>query len=180
MRHEPIDHEVSDLMKKATAETKEGNYVLAIELVKKSLNKIKKSNLLYSHSSYTKIIPYYQKAGLYSEVEKFCLDELVPSIRVAFQNGMSQRCQEIQEVHFYQYISKIYDKLRLAAKRESKPDDENRFIREYAFYESKWKELQPVAQKTELAKEYKEMKKVFGADTSLWPDVIKNRFESLL
>ena len=96
MQHEPIDHEISDLMKKATASVREENHDLAVNFVNEALNKIKLSKLLYSHADYTKIIPYYQKAGRYSEVERLCLDKLVPSIRGALQKAMSQRCQEIQ------------------------------------------------------------------------------------
>ncbi|MCC4860690.1 hypothetical protein [Vibrio splendidus] len=96
MGHEFIDREISDLIKKASAEDKKNNFILAIELTKKALSKIEQSNLLYSNASYTKVIPYYQKAGLYSEVEKYCLDELVPSIREALKKGMSQRCTETQ------------------------------------------------------------------------------------
>lgn len=179
MEHEFIDHEISGLMKKASVEAKNKNFTLAIEIVKQALNKIKQSNLLYSHANYTKIIPYFQKAGLYSEVEKFCLEELIPSIRDAFKKGMAQRCCEIQEVHFYQYIARVYDKLRLVAKREKLGEDESRFFEEQNFYEKKWQALQPRAEKLELEKEYKEMIGVFGAETSSWPDAIKKRFESL-
>lgn len=180
MEHEFIDREISDLMKKSSAEAKKKNFILAIEFSKKALRKIEQSNLLYSHASYTKVIPYYQKAGLYSEVEKYCLDELVPSIREALKKGMSQRCTEVQEVHFYQYIARIYDKLRLTAKREKNREDESRFIREHNAYENKWLELQSRAERLELEKEYKEMLEVFGTDTSSWSDFIKKRFESLL
>lgn len=179
MEHEFIDHEISDLMKNASAEAKNKNFILAIEITKKALSKIKQSNLLYSHASYTKVIPYYQKAGLYSEVEKYCLDELIPSIREAFKKGMSHRCTEIQEVHFYQSIARIYDKLRLTAKREKSCEDEIRFIKEYNFYENKWRDLQPRAERLELEKEHKEMLEIFGTDTSSWPDIIKKRFISL-
>ena len=180
MQHEKIDQEISELMKEATAAAKSKNYTRAVKLVEAALSKIQKSNLLYSHASYTKIIPYYQKAGLYSEVESYCLNYLVPSIRAAFKKGMSQRCKEIQAVHFYQNIAKIYDKLRLAAKREKEIDDEARFLKEYEFYENKWKELKPVAEKLELEKEYKEILDVFGSKISEWPLSIRSRFESLI
>jgi len=144
------------------------------------LGKIKQSNLLYGYASYTKIIPYYQKAGLYNDVEKYCLDELMPSIREAFKKVMVQRCTEIQEVYFYQYIARIYDKLRLTAKREKHHKDEGRFLRECSFYENKWQELKPRAEMLELEKEYKEMIEVFGTDTSSWPDTIKSRLESFI
>lgn len=180
MQHEKIDYEISELMKVSTVEAKNGNYVQAVGVAKKALNKIKESNLLYGHSSYTKIIPYYQKAGLYSEVEKFCLNELVPDIRLAFQRGMSQKCVEIQDVHFYQCVSKIYDKLRLSVKREKEENDEARFIKEFNFYESKWRYLQPIAEKIEQEKEYQEMLEVFGKDTSSWPEVVRRRFDSIL
>lgn len=180
MQHEPIDHEISELMKKATALVREDNHDLAVNFVNEALNKIKLSKLLYSHADYTKIIPYYQKAGRYSEVEQFCLDKLVPSIRGALQKAMGQRCQEIQEVHFYQYISRVYDKLRLVAQRDNKSDDKARFIKEHQFYEAKWRELQPLAQKIELENEFEEMKELFGSDFTIWPRVIKNRFKSFI
>jgi DNA-binding transcriptional regulator YhcF (GntR family) len=180
MQHEEVDFQISELTKKATIESKAGNHVLAVEIMKNAINEMKQSGLIYSHSSYTQIIPYYQKAGLYLEVEKFCLDELVPLIRNALKNGMNQRCDEIREVHFYQYISKVYDKLRLAAKREKNIDDEARFIREHEFYEAKWTELQVIAQEIELKKEFEEMKEIWGTDMSEWPRSIKKQFESFL
>jgi hypothetical protein len=180
MQHEPIDYEISELMKKATASVKEDNLDFAINFVSEALKKMKLSKLLYSPANYTKIIPYYQKAGRYSEVELFCLDILVPSVRVALQQAMSQRCQETLEVHLYQYISRIYDKLHLAAQRDDNPDDKARFIKEHNFYEAKWRELQPLAQIIELDKEFQEMKELFGADFTIWPNVIKDRFESFI
>lgn len=84
-------------MKKASAEARNKNFILAIELTKKALSKIEQSNLLYCHASYTKVIP---------------------SIRDAFKKGMSHRCTQIQEVRSDQCIARIYDKLRLTAKRE--------------------------------------------------------------
>lgn len=180
MQHETVDHEISGLMKDATAETKEGNFIQAIAVVREALSKIKQSNLLYGHGFYTKIIPYYQKAGLYSEVESFCLNELVPDIREAVQRGMGHRCIEIQEIHFYQYIAMVYDKLRLVAKREKEQADEARFFKEYEFYENKWGELQPAAEKIELKKEFEEMIDVFGPYTSVWPDIIQKQFEAML
>jgi hypothetical protein len=153
---------------------------LSVNFVNEALNKIKLSKLLYSHTNYTKIISYYQKAGRYSEVELFCLDKLVPSVRVALQQAMSQRCQETQEVHFYQYVSRIYDKLRLVAQRNDNPDDKARFIKEHQIYEAKWRELQPLAQKIELENEFEDMKELLGSDFKIWPRVIKNRFESFI
>lgn len=180
MQHEPIDYEISELMKKATASVRENNPDLAVNFVNEALNKIKLSRLLYSPANYTKIIPYYQKAGRYFAVELFCLDELVPSIRVAIQKAMHQRCQKTQEVHFYQYISLIYNKLCLVAQRDNKSDDKARFIKEFEFYEDKWRKLQPLAQKIELENDFKEMKELFGLDFTIWPKAIKYRFESFI
>jgi len=180
MHHESIDFEISDLMKEASAKAREKCFSEAIAYVKESLYKTKESKLLYDTASYTKIIPYFQKAGKYCEAEQFCIDVLIPLIRDAIKKGMSQRTSEIQEVHFFQYIAKLYDKLRLVAKREGKPQDRERFNKEYQFYTSKWMELQNGATKIELEKEYHEMLALFGSDTSEWPIVIREKFKSLI
>jgi hypothetical protein len=68
----------------------------------------------------------------------------------------------------------------MIAQRDNKLDDKARFIKEYNFYEAKWRELQPLAQKIELKKEFEEMKELFGSNFTIWPRVIKDRFESFI
>lgn len=180
MQHEKLDFEISELMKEASAKVREKSFTEAILLVKEGLDKTKDSSLLYSHASYTKVIPYFQKAGRYSEAEPFCVDILIPLIRVAIKKGMNQRCAETQEVHFFQYIAKLYDKLKLIAKREGKAQDKERFTKEYNFYQNKWNELQTKASQIELENEYQEVLALFGSDTSEWPRVIRRQFQSLI
>ncbi len=180
MQHGKVDIEISELQKQATIEAKNKSFVEAIDVMKVALEKVKKSELLYSDSTYIKVIPYFQKAGLYTEVEEFCLNELIPSIRTAFHKGMPQRCIETREVHFFQYVSKVYDKLRLAAKREKNGVDETRFIKERESYSRKWQMLQPKAQQIELEKEYLEACDVFGNNIDEWPEVIKRQFNMFL
>jgi hypothetical protein len=180
MQHDEIDFEIKTLMKEATAEAKNKNFNQAILIIKEALSKIKKSKLLYSHGSYTKIIPYYQKAGSYAKVEKYCIEHLIPDVTKAIKKGMKHRCVEIQDVYVHLYIEQIYDKLRLSAKRERNVTDESRFTNEQVYHHERFLQLQPEAEKIEMKKEFNEAKQIFGSDTSKWPNVIKKQFESLL
>ena len=180
MQHDAIDFEISNLMRKATAEAKNQNFKQAIFITQEALHKIKKSKLLYSHSSYTKIISYYQKAGFYSKLEKYCIEHLIPDVTKAVKKGMNHRCVEIQNIYVHLYIEQIYDKLRLAAKRENNITDESRFINECLYHHESFLQLQPKAEKIEMEKEYNEAKRKFGSDTSKWPNVILKQFERLL
>lgn len=175
MEHKTIDHEISELMKAATAKSKENQYSEAVDILKIALSKIAKSTLLYSPSDYTKIIPYFQKAERYQEAEQFCLDQLIPDTISAVKRGMSQRCKEVQALHSLQYKAAIYDKLILIAKRESRPLEEKKYSTQKLEIEKAINEARPIAEKRERDKEIKEMESVFGADTALWPEAIRKK-----
>ncbi len=66
MEHQNIDHKINALIKRASAEAKSRDFVAAIEILKKAYSKTQYSELFYD-SGFTKIIPYFQKAGRYDE-----------------------------------------------------------------------------------------------------------------
>lgn len=175
MEYKNIDTEIGELMKLATAKSKENKYSEAVEILKVALSKISKSALLYGHASYTKIIPYFQKAGRYQEAEKFCIQYIIPATAEAIKNGMSQRCKQIQDLHSLQHKSAIYEKLFLIAKREQNTDDQKQFAAKKLEIEQAILTARPLAEEQERQKEIKEMQSVFGANTNSWPEVIRKK-----
>ncbi|GAA60771.1 hypothetical protein P20652_2638 [Pseudoalteromonas sp. BSi20652] len=72
--------DISENLKSATAFAKDKNFDSAIELLQQVLPSMA-IQAGYPYSSYTKIIPYFQKAQRYSEVELYCEAVLIPLVK---------------------------------------------------------------------------------------------------
>lgn len=68
--------DVAQHLKQATALAKSGDHDSAIEVLLRALPFMVSSGG-HPNASFTKIIPYFQKAGRYDEGVRFALDELV-------------------------------------------------------------------------------------------------------
>lgn len=174
MEHQNIDHEINALIKRASAEAKSRDFVAAIEILKKAYQQTQYSELFYA-SGFTKIIPYFQKAGRYDEVETFCVTELVPLVRSEVKRVFSRKVPTMQEWFFFINIAPIYDKLRLCAQREGMSEDEQRFNEEYNIYAQKHAKLRPIAEHEQLRKEYLDFIGIVPTYKD-WPCVLKKRY----
>jgi hypothetical protein len=87
MDHGAVDDEIHRLLKQATQQHKDGNTDVAIETIQEALIIIPNSSLAYPASTFSKIIPYFQKAGRYSEAEPFCIDIIIPLINKTINIG---------------------------------------------------------------------------------------------
>lgn len=124
-------------LKQATELAKGGNYLEATDLLKRSVSVMAKTKGC-SHQSFCKIVPYFQKAGLYSEAESFCTNQLFEAIEESCLISFSQRNYETKQAFVHLYKAMVFDKLRLNAKREKCSDDEERFKSMYAEHYSKY------------------------------------------
>lgn len=167
--------DIGILNKKATILARAGNYNEAISLLKEAVSEMARTGG-YSNGGYTKIIPYFQKAGKYQEGVDYSLGTLIPAVKNDCAIAYSHKCREIKESFTNHSISQIYDKLRLCAKREGNIEDEVFYAK---LSEGAWREyerLLSVGERIELEKEFKEALKLYGASTSDWPSFIKKKF----
>ncbi|MDP2716651.1 hypothetical protein [Rheinheimera sp.] len=172
--------EISDELKASSALAKENKFDEAIELLKCTLRKIFLSDTSYPSSTYAKIIPYFQKAGRYSEIEPFSVEYLVPEIELKAKKSFSHKSSEMQNAFGAIYVSDIYKKMALCAKRENLESDEGRFMNFSQEYRVKYLELLELGEKTSLQLEYNNTLEIFGSDTKKWPDIFKRKFQGIL
>lgn len=136
--------EVNKQLKIATSLAKEKRYDEAIKLLQDIIPQMGKIGG-YSHSSYTKIIPYFQKAGRYSEVEEYCKSDLFAAVVSDCRGVFGHQSEETIKAFIHLFTCKIYDKLRLCAQRENDLGSKLRFEdterHHYEVYE-KWLDKQ--------------------------------------
>ncbi len=131
--------DISTLLENATALAKDKKFDEAIGLLVNLVPSMANQGG-FSHAQYTKVIPYFQKAGRYSEVESYCEDVLIGAVKSDCDKTFGHQPKETKEAFINLYASKIYDKLRLCAQRENLSDEVKRFRalqqRHYSKYEA--------------------------------------------
>ncbi|MEJ6122254.1 hypothetical protein MT390_10330 [Vibrio sp. 2-Bac 85] len=162
-----------DLVKQATSLAKLKKYDEAIYL----LNELRVNHKI-SYSE--KIIPYYQKAGRYNELEKYCIEFLIPMDSRAAQDDFSHKCKELQRAFISLSVYKIYNKLALCAKREKLKTDESKFLKEASSYYHLYETNLALGERIELDLEFREAKEIWGANYSEWPTSYKDRFSNYI
>lgn len=167
--------DIHDLNKAATLLAKEGEFDLAIDHLKNAVLKMKKVGG-YGNNGYTKIIPYFQKAGRYKEAIEYSLNELLPALFEDCRRTFSQKPEEIQEAFYELGCHQIFDKLRLNAKREKLLDDEIRFKTLSEQHFLKYQNLLNVGENRDFHNQYCNIRDLFGNDSSSWPQSILTKF----
>ncbi|MBU2072316.1 MAG: hypothetical protein KKE08_12670 [Gammaproteobacteria bacterium] len=165
--------------KAATALAKNGDYDGAILLLKLVVPEMAKAGGFPS-SSYTKIIPYFQKAGRYKEGVKYAESTLISATKKDCKKTFSHKCKEIQHAFQNLGISSIYEKLKLCAKREKLTDDESNFEHLGKDFYSEYERLLGEGETVGLKREYEEAKDLFGKNINAWPDSVRNRLARLI
>lgn len=163
------------LVKHATSLAKSKKYDDAIQL----LSELYKSNEV-SDAEIIKVIPYYQKAGRYNELEQYCEEILIPLISNINERNFSHKCKEIQYAFISLSIHKIYNKLKLCAKRENKEDDKSKFSSKAILYYQLYRDNLVKGEKIELELGYTEARSIWGGDHSKWPESLKRRFSQYI
>ncbi|HDY7832536.1 TPA: hypothetical protein RQK25_004446 [Vibrio vulnificus] len=125
-------------LKDATALAKAGNFEASISLLKTVVKEMGRVGG-YPHSAFCKIIPYFQKAGLYDQAETYCINDLFSAVETNCRMMFRQRNEETIQAFIHLHKAMIFDKLRLIAKRERRASDESRFVEQqskhYSIYE---------------------------------------------
>jgi len=130
----------------------------------------------HSIQHFVKIIPYFQKAGRYSELQDYCSRSLLPAVGNAARMSFSHTNQAMVDAFSSLYKSKIYGKLHLAAIREKKEHDASAFCGLRNRYLHDYQRLLIVGEKLQLTEEYTQAIELFGSDRSKWPDIIQEKF----
>ncbi|KPQ20222.1 hypothetical protein [Halomonas sp. HL-93] len=166
--------DIRESTKTATALAKSGDYDGAISLLQSIIPKMAKTGG-FSGGLYTKIIPYFQKAGRYKEGVEYAERTLIPAFRDDCKKTFGHKCKEIQEAFQNLGVSSVYEKLKLCAKREKSPDDESLFERYAKDFHSQYEKLLEAGELIELQKEYEQAIDLFGKNPKSWPDSVRNR-----
>ena len=163
--------------KRASALAKEKKFNEAINVLDNLIREL--PNYELDHSSVAiKIIPYFQKAGRYSEVEKYAENLIVPILKTiqALNKEKAHKIDSLEVAFSELQCSRVYDKLRLCAKREKHQADEKRFeeqsnnhIKNYHI----WLEKGQVERKR---KQRQDLIDVFGEDVSNWPTSLRHLY----
>lgn len=123
MEHSSIDKAITELTKTSSKQAKEKDFNGAIDTFDRVLRLYSQSELFYGRA-YVKAIPYFQKAGRYSELNQYCSKKLLPQVNSDVERIFSTKAKSIQDWFVTGVEINIYDKLRLSAKREKISSDE--------------------------------------------------------
>jgi len=158
-------------MKNATSLAKSKDFDGAISL----LNDIYNSYDVLD-SDVIRIIPYFQKAGRYSELEEHCVEVLIPLIIKINKKIFSGSCKKTQISFICLSISKLFNKLGLCAKREKIEIDQIKYHKKEKEYYKKYEEYLSASE--ELHNEFFNliMDDTLGLEIDKWPKNFKNKF----
>jgi len=167
--------DVYNLLKETTSLAKSKDFDGAISL----LNEIYLSYDVLD-SDVIKIIPYFQKAGRYSELEKYCLEVLIPLVIKINRKIFSDNCKQTQVAFICLSVSKIFNKLVLCAKREKNEDDQFKFYYKEKEYYKKYEEY--LSAGDQLQTEFFDlvMNDTFGLEPEKWPETFKNKYSCFI
>ncbi|WP_347364628.1 hypothetical protein [Vibrio vulnificus] len=162
-------------IKTASALAKDKKFNEAIEVLDSFYSRGKASR-----DDLIKVIPYFQKAGRYSEVEAYCEKVIIPNLKKDNESVFSHKCSEIQDAFFNLALHKMYAKLSLCSKREKVKMDEERFgkLSDDAF--GKYQSQLTLGESIEDRKGFEQVLETFGQDPDEWPSIFKMKYQHFL
>lgn len=171
--------DINEVTRKATNLAKSGDLNAAIDLLKIAIDKMQAVGG-YSNNGYTKIIPYFQKAGRYKEAIDFSFNHLIPAVSADCKISFQHKCSEIQEAFTELSKYQIFDKLRLNSKREGIKADEEKFDNLSKLHFTNYQKLLALGSERQLKVDFEESINIFGSNFSGWPDVLQKKYASLI
>lgn len=170
-----LDEKVDMLLKSASASAKAKDFDTAISTMKEALENMWVSDVGFSPGNLAKIIPYFQKAGRYSDGVAFADKYLIPKLVEDYNKADST-----DRAFICLYVAKVHEKLALNAKREKIKDDETFFSKKAAEMLDAYVKLMQIGKIEDLKEEKQYMLELFGHDNSKWPDAVLRKFEPIL
>ena len=164
-----------DLIKLASQAQREGRNVEALNLMKEVIQQGTDTGEALDRGVFTKIIPYFQKAGLYLEMEPYCHEHLFLHWNRSISRSLGHQPVDIQKAYFFLGVSKVCSKMALAAKREKQVTDEQNFLKEAKHHNSLYTQHKSIGEQEQLEIEIKELIELFGEDRTKWPPVFQCR-----
>ena len=166
-------------LKEASALAKSQNYDDAIHVLITVIDNTRKNGGL-SDANYTKIIPYFQKAGRYEEGVSFALNTLMKIAQEDRQKTFSHKVPEIAEAFYFLTQSKIYKSLSLISKREGLPAKAATFLKLSESKFEDYKKQLEIGQNLQLTKDFEEYKAIDCRPPGQWSEVMKRKFQKLI
>ncbi|WP_147459034.1 hypothetical protein [Pseudomonas sp. AOB-7] len=127
-------HDPAPLIKASSAQAKSSNFKDAINTLKQALPLISGSPLSFGAASYSKIVPYFQKAGLYKEGLAYTLEILIPTGLQDIERKLSHVPEKNRNALSHALLAEIYGKLRLIAQREGLIEDRDVFLEKHKYH----------------------------------------------
>jgi hypothetical protein len=165
-----------DLIKLASQAQREGQSVEALNIMKEVIQQGTDKGEALDRGVFTKIIPYFQKAGLYLEMEPYCREHLFLHWNRSISRSLGHQPVDIQKAYFFLGVSQVYSKMALAAKREKQNTDEKTFLKEAKHYNTLFAQHLANGEQEQLEIEIKELIEIFGEDRTKWPSVFQRKF----
>lgn len=166
-------------LKEATALAKSQQYDEAIQILITIIDYSKKAGGL-NDADYTKIIPYFQKAGRYEEGVSFALNTLMKAVQEDKQKRFSHKVPEIAEAFCSFSQSKIYKSLSLISKRENLTDKAAAFIKLSESKFEDYKKKLETGHNLQLVKDFEAYKAINCRPPSQWNEIAKKKFQKLI
>lgn len=168
--------EINQQVKVVTALSKDGKLDEAIDLLKDLIHQMAKVGG-YGNRGYTKIIPYFQKAGRYREGVDYSLNVIIPLATNDAEKSFGSKCSEIKDAFKNLSISQIYGSLSSIAQLEGEKTEFENFTQLAHFHQSEYSRLLAAGQLEQARIEYNETEILFGSDVSKWPDCFIKQFK---
>jgi len=179
MQHQDIDHEISRLTKASSARAKNKDFNGAITEFDRALLLMSQSGLFYGRK-YVKAIPYFQKAGRYSELEEYCDRVLIPLVEKNIEDVFYDKPVVTKEFFLVGVLVNIYDKLQLCAKRERVEGDFEKYGKRLDSLMAEQNTLRVNSERESLRLEYNDLAKFLGElkdNYENWPKTLRERFK---
>ncbi|PSU86707.1 hypothetical protein C0W42_19665 [Photobacterium kishitanii] len=133
-----------------------------------------------SRDDLIKIIPYFQEAGRYSEVEVYCEKVIIPNLKNDNESVFSHKCVEIREAFFNLALHKMYAKISLCAKREKIKVEEEKYSKLSDDTFEKYQSQLVLGESIEDCKGFEQVQETFGRDLDDWPSIFKIKYQHFL
>lgn len=179
MQHQDIDHEISRLTKASSARAKNKDFNGAIIEFDKALLLMSQSGLFYGRK-YAKAIPYFQKAGRYSEVKNYCDNTVIPLVERNIEEVFYDKPSITRKFFLVGVLVAIYDKLQLCAKHEKVESDFEKYGERLNLLTTEQDTLRVDSERESLKVEYRELAKLLGElkdNYERWPKTLRKRFK---
>lgn len=138
----PIDERIAALHREAT-QHKDSDWDAAVECLQEANDLMRRHGGIYDIERWLRLPVFLQQAGRFQEamqVFRQLLDDVEPRVKAEFSHTSPTTIEKYIHLNY----KKIYDKMRMACKREKRPKDATQFGALSVLHDEQAKALQPI------------------------------------